>query len=85
MSFFIFEKQNDGLGKYKGFNILMLFFIALVFILWQFLTEFYSFWLCFLGLTAKVIDQTKTIADVYGAFFDFSCILKSKVQCFYQR
>lgn len=31
------------------------------------------------GLTAKIIDQTKTIADVYGAFFDFSCILKSKV------
>ncbi|KAK7283525.1 hypothetical protein RIF29_13095 [Crotalaria pallida] len=31
------------------------------------------------GLTAKVIDRTKTIADVYGAFFDFSCMLKSKV------
>ncbi|KAJ9189670.1 hypothetical protein P3X46_000935 [Hevea brasiliensis] len=31
------------------------------------------------GLTAKVIDQTKTMADVYGAFFDFSCTLKSKV------
>nr|AAB02945.1 squalene synthase [Nicotiana tabacum] len=31
------------------------------------------------GLTAKVIDQTRTIADVYGAFFDFSCMLKSKV------
>nr|AGS57530.1 squalene synthase [Solanum nigrum] len=31
------------------------------------------------GLTAKVIDRTRTIADVYGAFFDFSCMLKSKV------
>nr|AMT75533.1 squalene synthase [Panax sokpayensis] len=31
------------------------------------------------GLTAKVIDQTKTMSDVYGAFFDFSCLLKSKV------
>ncbi|XP_043713119.1 squalene synthase 1-like [Telopea speciosissima] len=31
------------------------------------------------GLTAKVIDRTKTISDVYGAFFDFSCMLKSKV------
>ncbi|OAY52452.1 squalene synthase 1 isoform X2 [Manihot esculenta] len=31
------------------------------------------------GLTAKVIDQTKTMADIYGAFFDFSCMLKSKV------
>ncbi|XP_059647609.1 squalene synthase 1 isoform X2 [Cornus florida] len=31
------------------------------------------------GLTAKVIDRTKTMSDVYGAFFDFSCMLKSKV------
>ncbi|KAJ4831552.1 hypothetical protein Tsubulata_017981 [Turnera subulata] len=31
------------------------------------------------GLTAKIIDRTKTMADVYGAFFDFSCMLKSKV------
>ncbi|KAK2665428.1 hypothetical protein Ddye_004002 [Dipteronia dyeriana] len=31
------------------------------------------------GLTAKVIDQTKTMADVYGAFYDFSCMLKSKI------
>ncbi|KAF5448894.1 hypothetical protein F2P56_029389 [Juglans regia] len=31
------------------------------------------------GLTAKVIYRTKTMADVYGAFFDFSCMLKSKV------
>ncbi|KAF5443865.1 hypothetical protein F2P56_036389 [Juglans regia] len=31
------------------------------------------------GLTAKVIDRTKMMADVYGAFFDFSCMLKSKV------
>lgn len=31
------------------------------------------------GLTAKVIDRTKAMSDVYGAFFDFSCMLKSKV------
>ncbi|KAL3749429.1 hypothetical protein ACJRO7_010527 [Eucalyptus globulus] len=31
------------------------------------------------GLTAKVIDRTRTMADVYGAFYDFSCMLKSKV------
>ncbi|GLT42848.1 hypothetical protein SLA2020_168280 [Shorea laevis] len=31
------------------------------------------------GLTAKVIDRTNTMADVYGAFFDFSSLLKSKV------
>ncbi|GAB2218123.1 hypothetical protein Droror1_Dr00001341 [Drosera rotundifolia] len=31
------------------------------------------------GLTARVIDRTKTMADVYGSFFDFSCMLKSKV------
>ncbi|KAL4313148.1 hypothetical protein GQ457_01G000590 [Hibiscus cannabinus] len=31
------------------------------------------------GLTAKVIDRTKTMADVYGAFYDFSCMLKAKV------
>ncbi|KAG6762898.1 hypothetical protein POTOM_033425 [Populus tomentosa] len=31
------------------------------------------------GLTAQVIHRTKTMADVYGAFFDFSCMLKSKV------
>jgi farnesyl-diphosphate farnesyltransferase len=31
------------------------------------------------GLTAKVIDRTNTMADVYGAFYDFSCIIKSKV------
>ncbi|XP_028788200.1 squalene synthase-like [Neltuma alba] len=31
------------------------------------------------GLTAKVIDRTKTMSDVYGAFFDFSCMLESKV------
>nr|ABG66304.1 squalene synthase [Polygala tenuifolia] len=31
------------------------------------------------GLTAKVIHQTNTMADVYGAFYDFSCMLKSKV------
>lgn len=32
------------------------------------------------GLTAKVIDRTKTMADAYGAFYDFSCMLKSKVE-----
>ncbi|GMJ05622.1 squalene synthase 1 [Hibiscus trionum] len=31
------------------------------------------------GLTAKVIDRTKTMADVYGGFYDFSCMLKAKV------
>ncbi|KAH9605354.1 hypothetical protein KSS87_000153 [Heliosperma pusillum] len=31
------------------------------------------------GLTAIVIDQTNTMADVYGAFFDFACMLRSKV------
>ncbi|KAJ8767251.1 hypothetical protein K2173_013648 [Erythroxylum novogranatense] len=31
------------------------------------------------GLTAKVIDRTRTLSDVYGAFFDFSCMLQSKV------
>ncbi|XP_076908887.1 squalene synthase 2-like [Bidens hawaiensis] len=31
------------------------------------------------GLTAKIIDRTKTMADVYGAFFEFSSILRSKV------
>ncbi|KAB5541493.1 hypothetical protein DKX38_014467 [Salix brachista] len=31
------------------------------------------------GLTAQIIHRTKTVADVYGAFFDFSCMLKSKV------
>lgn len=38
-----------------------------------------SFCLCFLGLTAKVIDRTNTMADVYGGFYDFSSMLKSKV------
>ncbi|PIA33013.1 hypothetical protein AQUCO_04200038v1 [Aquilegia coerulea] len=32
------------------------------------------------GLTAKVMDRTNTMSDVYGAFFDFSCLLKSKVE-----
>uniref|UniRef100_A0A3Q7IJX9 Squalene synthase n=1 Tax=Solanum lycopersicum TaxID=4081 RepID=A0A3Q7IJX9_SOLLC len=26
-----------------------------------------------------IIDQTRTMADVYGAFFDFCCIMESKV------
>ncbi|KAK9691022.1 hypothetical protein RND81_09G171100 [Saponaria officinalis] len=32
-----------------------------------------------LGLTAIVIDQTNTMADVYGAFFDFTSMLKLKI------
>ncbi|KAK9164284.1 hypothetical protein Syun_005186 [Stephania yunnanensis] len=32
------------------------------------------------GLTAKVIDRTNSMSDVYGAFFDFSCMLKSKIE-----
>nr|GEW91747.1 squalene synthase [Tanacetum cinerariifolium] len=31
-----------------------------------------------LGLRAQVIDRTKTMVDVYGAFYEFSSILKSK-------
>nr|GEV39470.1 squalene synthase [Tanacetum cinerariifolium] len=31
------------------------------------------------GLMAKVIDRTKTMADVYGAFYDFSLLLESKI------
>uniref|UniRef100_A0A7N0T233 Squalene synthase n=1 Tax=Kalanchoe fedtschenkoi TaxID=63787 RepID=A0A7N0T233_KALFE len=31
------------------------------------------------GLTAQVMDRTRSMADVYGAFFDFSCMLKAKV------
>ncbi|KAI3780842.1 hypothetical protein L2E82_10835 [Cichorium intybus] len=31
------------------------------------------------GLTAKIIDRTKTMADVYGAFYDFSLSLRSKI------
>ncbi|KAG7618428.1 Isoprenoid synthase domain superfamily [Arabidopsis thaliana x Arabidopsis arenosa] len=31
------------------------------------------------GLIAKVIDRTKTMDDVYGAFYDFSCMLQTKV------
>lgn len=31
------------------------------------------------GLTAVVMDQTNTMPDVYGAFYDFACMLKSKV------
>lgn len=44
-------------------------------------TKSYLFLLFFfLGLTAKVIDQTRAMPDVYGAFFDFSCMLKAKVR-----
>ncbi|XP_074589496.1 squalene synthase 3-like [Curcuma longa] len=31
------------------------------------------------GLTARVIDQTNTMADVYGVFFEFSSLLESKI------
>ncbi|XP_008796681.1 squalene synthase 1-like isoform X2 [Phoenix dactylifera] len=31
------------------------------------------------GLTARVIDQTRSMSDVYGAFFEFSSLLKSKI------
>lgn len=31
------------------------------------------------GLTAKIMDRTNTMTDVYGAFYDFSCMLKTKV------
>ncbi|THU73036.1 hypothetical protein C4D60_Mb04t18550 [Musa balbisiana] len=31
------------------------------------------------GLTAKVIDQTYSMSDVYGAFYEFSSLLKSKI------
>ncbi|XP_068646519.1 squalene synthase 8-like [Aristolochia californica] len=31
------------------------------------------------GLSAKVIDYTRTMSDVYGAFYDFSYILQSKI------
>ncbi|GJS07748.1 squalene synthase [Tanacetum coccineum] len=30
------------------------------------------------GLMAKVIDRTKSMEDVYGAFYDFSLLLESK-------
>jgi len=33
----------------------------------------------FSGLTAIVIDRTNTMPDVYGAFFDFACLIKPKV------
>ncbi|XP_010432387.1 PREDICTED: inactive squalene synthase 2-like [Camelina sativa] len=31
------------------------------------------------GLIAKIIDRTKNMDDVYGLFYDFSCMLQSKV------
>ncbi|CAL9137796.1 unnamed protein product, partial [Musa acuminata var. zebrina] len=37
-------------------------------------------WHCsFTGLTAKIIDQTNSMSDVYGAFYEFSSLLKSKI------
>ncbi|KAI3979505.1 hypothetical protein MKX01_001697 [Papaver californicum] len=32
-----------------------------------------------LGLCAKMVDNTKAISDVYGAFYDFSSMLKTKI------
>lgn len=32
------------------------------------------------GLTAKIMDQTRNMADVYGAFFDFCSMLAVKIQ-----
>lgn len=31
------------------------------------------------GLTARVIDETKSISDVYSAFYEFSSLLESKI------
>ncbi|KAG9439012.1 hypothetical protein H6P81_019177 [Aristolochia fimbriata] len=31
------------------------------------------------GLAAKIINYTRTMSDVYGAFYDFSSILQSKI------
>ncbi|XP_020588218.1 squalene synthase-like [Phalaenopsis equestris] len=31
------------------------------------------------GLTARISDQTCTMADVYGAFYDFSSLLETKI------
>ncbi|CAA7019875.1 unnamed protein product [Microthlaspi erraticum] len=31
------------------------------------------------GIVAKVFDRTKTMDDVYGAFYDFSCMIVKKV------
>ncbi|KAA8546030.1 hypothetical protein F0562_020519 [Nyssa sinensis] len=33
------------------------------------------------GLTARIVDETRTISDVYRAFFKFSCLLISKKVC----
>lgn len=31
------------------------------------------------GLTARVIDETKSMSDVYTAFYEFSSLLESKI------
>ncbi|XP_020702050.1 squalene synthase [Dendrobium catenatum] len=31
------------------------------------------------GLTARISDQTRSMADVYGAFYDFSSLLETKI------
>ncbi|XP_031271680.1 squalene synthase-like [Pistacia vera] len=31
------------------------------------------------GLSAKIIDRTNIMSDLHGAFYDFSCMLKSKI------
>ncbi|KAI9197537.1 hypothetical protein LWI28_000142 [Acer negundo] len=32
------------------------------------------------GLVAKIVDRTKTMSDVYNAFFEFASLMKSKVE-----
>lgn len=69
-------------------KISVLFVYVLRFILYPFVIDQQKILnVCFffflpLGLTAKIMDRTKTTADVYGAFYDFSRMLKSKVWCF---
>jgi len=31
------------------------------------------------GLTARIIDETKSMSDVYSAFYEFSSLLESKI------
>ena len=44
-----------------------------------FLLHFCLISICDAGLTAKILDQTHSMTDVYGAFFDFSNMLAAKV------
>ena len=36
-------------------------------------------YLIFTGLAAKIYDRTRTMTDVYNAFFEFASVMKSKV------